>query len=277
MALVLVSETPEVPSNVLGNGLLFLAGEPTHATTWDGLLATNGIRRVVRVTHDPIDDAARLTKHHRGDDFELLQVPVRDMEQVDIAKFFPAALAFIHAGVEAGIPTLVHCQAGVSRSATIVLAYLVAHRGMTLHDALLSLRRVRSVVSPNMGFMAQLAEFEVALISQQLEASGAATSPPDLKSTLDLDEYLVEKVAKRYRGVVSASEIAVLHGRGRARHFGKLCADTQAYAELESTNEKLRHLCMTCEVDRATLPDDVDVEAAAQQLCSMGGDCAVAE
>jgi hypothetical protein len=55
---------------------------------------------------------------------------------------------------------LVHCAGGVSRSATIVLGYLMAKRNMTFESALSHLRAVRPWVNPNEGFAAQLREFE---------------------------------------------------------------------------------------------------------------------
>jgi len=47
---------------------------------------------------------------------------------------------------------LVHCFAGVSRSATIVIAYLMQEHGLTLTDALMHVRKQRYFINPNDGF-----------------------------------------------------------------------------------------------------------------------------
>ncbi|KAF6744671.1 protein-tyrosine phosphatase-like protein [Ephemerocybe angulata] len=58
---------------------------------------------------------------------------------------------------------LVHCSAGVSRSPTIVVGYLMKQRGMTLREALGCVLSVRPQVLPNPGFLAQLKTLEVEL------------------------------------------------------------------------------------------------------------------
>lgn len=55
---------------------------------------------------------------------------------------------------------LVTCAAGISRSATIVLSYLLACKGFTLNDAITLLSKRRSIIHPNEGFIKQLQIFE---------------------------------------------------------------------------------------------------------------------
>ena len=55
---------------------------------------------------------------------------------------------------------LVHCIAGMSRSCTIVAAYLVRERSMTLRDSVNLIEKHRPGVAPNRGFWRQLLEFE---------------------------------------------------------------------------------------------------------------------
>lgn len=53
-----------------------------------------------------------------------------------------------------------HCLAGVSRSVTITVAYLMAQRKMSLNEAFSLVRSRKSNVGPNFFFMEQLLEFE---------------------------------------------------------------------------------------------------------------------
>lgn len=74
--------------------------------------------------------------------------------------FCPPFIVVSEEAHQCGRGVLVHCQAGVSRSATIVIAYLMKHTLMTMTDAYKYVRSRRPVVSPNLNFMGQLLEFE---------------------------------------------------------------------------------------------------------------------
>jgi Dual specificity phosphatase, catalytic domain len=58
---------------------------------------------------------------------------------------------------------LVHCSAGISRSASIVIAYLVHQRRMTLLSAMALCKAARQQCSPNPGFMSQLLTLETSV------------------------------------------------------------------------------------------------------------------
>jgi protein-tyrosine phosphatase len=55
---------------------------------------------------------------------------------------------------------LVHCTAGVSRSASVVIYYLMKEKNMTYSDALYYVRNKRPIVNPNRSFVQQLKELE---------------------------------------------------------------------------------------------------------------------
>ncbi|TCD68759.1 hypothetical protein EIP91_009905 [Steccherinum ochraceum] len=84
------------------------------------------------------------------------QIDIYDTEDTDVLKHFATAIAFIEKELDKGRGVLVHCFAGVSRSATIVAAYLMHSRGLDPTAALNLIRERRPHVDPNEGFMKQL-------------------------------------------------------------------------------------------------------------------------
>ena len=79
-----------------------------------------------------------------------------------------------------------HCFQGMSRSATVVLAFLMLHRDMSLLDAIKHVRK-RRAIHPNAGFMRQLVELNNQLAeAQQANSSStqqAVTSTHELAET----------------------------------------------------------------------------------------------
>ena len=61
---------------------------------------------------------------------------------------------------------LVHCTMGVSRSSTIVCAYLMKSRGISVQAALDMVKEKRQGVRPNPGFIKQLGEWEVLILGK---------------------------------------------------------------------------------------------------------------
>ncbi|CAA7398333.1 unnamed protein product [Spirodela intermedia] len=88
-----------------------------------------------------------------------LAVPLRDMEEENLLDRLDICLDFIEKGRKEG-SILVHCFAGVSRSAAVVTAYLMKSEQKSLEDALESLEQVCEFVCPNDGFKDQLKMFE---------------------------------------------------------------------------------------------------------------------
>lgn len=128
-------------------------------------LQKNRITKIVRLARPEAGDGAGAGSGSTGggrapeewvDGVSYLVVPAEDHPEFDLRRFFVPCVLFIRAAIAAGERVLVHCHAGVSRSATIVLLYLMLDRGQTLAGAFLHLRRVRPQVQPNRGFLRHL-------------------------------------------------------------------------------------------------------------------------
>ncbi|KAB1222184.1 Dual specificity protein phosphatase 12 [Morella rubra] len=98
---------------------------------------------------------------YAGKDLKMVRmaVPLRDMESEDLLDYLDVCFDFIDQSRKDGF-VLVHCFAGVSRSAAIIMAYLMRTEHLSQEDALESLRQSCEFVCPNDGFLDQLKMFE---------------------------------------------------------------------------------------------------------------------
>ncbi|XP_041024625.1 dual specificity protein phosphatase 12-like [Juglans microcarpa x Juglans regia] len=98
---------------------------------------------------------------YAGKDLKMVRMalPLRDMESEDLLDYLDVCFDFIDQSRKEG-PVLVHCFAGVSRSAAIITAYLMRTEHLSQEDALESLRQSCEFVCPNDGFLDQLKMFE---------------------------------------------------------------------------------------------------------------------
>lgn len=90
---------------------------------------------------------------------KTLYIRAYDSVDTNILPYFPVANQFISDGIQKGA-ILVHCRFGVSRSASLVAAYLMERNGWTRDQAIRLIRSRRKIINPNPGFMAQLQYYE---------------------------------------------------------------------------------------------------------------------
>jgi protein-tyrosine phosphatase len=89
---------------------------------------------------------------------EHLWIVIGDDPKEDIAKFFSTTFHFIRKNLLKG-NVLVHCQAGISRSCTIVIAYLMQQMYISFGEAYKIVIAKRPIAYPNKGFIRQLKNF----------------------------------------------------------------------------------------------------------------------
>ena len=91
--------------------------------------------------------------------FTYKLVSAEDTLDNDLLAHFDECVQFIASGAKSGRRTLVHCAAGISRSATICVAYLVKQHRMGVDEALALVTARRPIVCPNEGFLRQLRQY----------------------------------------------------------------------------------------------------------------------
>ena len=82
-------------------------------------------------------------------------IEIADHPAANLLEVLPQCLAFVESGLRDGGAVLVHCASGVSRSVSVCVAHLMSH-GLSLEDALRTVRTGRSQGQPNLGFTQQL-------------------------------------------------------------------------------------------------------------------------
>ncbi|XP_076041334.1 uncharacterized protein LOC143025488 isoform X4 [Oratosquilla oratoria] len=104
----------------------------------------------------------------------FLRIPVNDNFSEKLLPYFGQAFNFIDKVREAGGCVLVHCLAGISRSATVAIAYVMKHLKLPFEEAYMYVKNRRPTISPNINFVGQLAELD-----RQLRQAGQVRSRTD--------------------------------------------------------------------------------------------------
>ncbi|KAK7945460.1 hypothetical protein WMY93_001188 [Mugilogobius chulae] len=110
---------------------------------------------------------------------------VLDEATSDLLSHLDECFLFIQGAVDGGGAVLVHCQAGRSRSATVVTAYLMKKYQLTFSEAYDKLKNLKSDVQVNPGFEEQLCLYE----NMQCEVD---TSSPLYK------QYRLTKITEKF-------------------------------------------------------------------------------
>jgi len=159
----LVSPTTPVISNKIDSTdasqilpFLYLGNERDAK---DGcFLRSHHITHILNVT-------SHVPNHFENEAVVYKRLAVTDSCHQNLNQYFSEVFDFIDACRKSGGRVLVHCQAGVSRSATVTIAYLMKKSLLSMTDAYRYLKTKRDIIAPNFNFMGQLMEFEQVLNS----------------------------------------------------------------------------------------------------------------
>jgi dual specificity MAP kinase phosphatase len=114
----------------------------------EDLLLKEGITHIINVTKD-------IPFYHENSNrikIEYLKIPVNDSLDQDIKKYFDETNKFIDKVKQQNGKVLVHCQAGISRSPTIVIAYLMKKEKREFQTVFQDVKAKRTNIFPNLKF-----------------------------------------------------------------------------------------------------------------------------
>ncbi|MBN3300857.1 DUS16 phosphatase, partial [Amia calva] len=93
----------------------------------------------------------------------FMRIPVNDNYCEKLLPWLDKSNDFIDKAKVSNCRVIVHCLAGISRSATIAIAYIMKTMGLSSDDAYRFVKDRRPSISPNFNFLGQLLEFEKGL------------------------------------------------------------------------------------------------------------------
>ncbi|KAH8363480.1 hypothetical protein KR084_010858, partial [Drosophila pseudotakahashii] len=141
-------------------------------------LQKNGVRHILNVTRE-IDNFFPGT-------FEYFNVRVYDDEKTNLLKYWDDTFRYISRAKAEGSKVLVHCKMGVSRSASVVIAYAMKAYQWEFQQALEHVKKRRSCIKPNKNFLNQLETYSGMLDAMKnKEKLQRSKSETNLKSTKD--------------------------------------------------------------------------------------------
>ncbi|KAF1983016.1 dual specificity protein phosphatase 12 [Aulographum hederae CBS 113979] len=168
-----------------------------------------------------------------------LIIQVDDVEDENLLEHFSRSNDFIQDGLDGGGAVFVHCAMGKSRSATLVLAYLLStNQTLTPASALSLLRTSRPLVEPNTGFMSQLELYHQMKCPRNVEEQ-----PP-------------------YQRWLYQRDVEIARACGQAPHVDKIRFEDEHVRALEGVrqeieteaNTEVEFKCRKCRRSLATAP-----------------------
>eukprot|EP00993_Chasmostoma_nieuportense_P004341 NODE_5015_length_710_cov_8.768439_g4852_i0.p1 GENE.NODE_5015_length_710_cov_8.768439_g4852_i0~~NODE_5015_length_710_cov_8.768439_g4852_i0.p1 ORF type:complete len:208 (-),score=61.73 NODE_5015_length_710_cov_8.768439_g4852_i0:86-646(-) len=124
-------------------------GNARDAVNYDTLKSKN-IKWILNISKEvDCPEAERLG-------YTYMQIDVEDNSDVPIGDHFHSATEFIENARKHQERILVHCRRGISRSATIVIAYVMQYTNMSFDEAFDYVKAKRHIINPNLGFVLAL-------------------------------------------------------------------------------------------------------------------------
>ncbi|XP_076048617.1 serine/threonine/tyrosine-interacting protein-like [Oratosquilla oratoria] len=118
---------------------------------------------------------AHVIRPNFPDKFKYLVIDMADSWTQNLISHLPACRNFIDECLETGGKVLIHGNLGISRSAAVVLGYIMEKKSMTFKEAFEYVQIRRYCINPNDGFKQQLLEYEMIYKAQRTLLNGQSS------------------------------------------------------------------------------------------------------
>lgn len=149
-------ELPTDPCNEVYPGIILSDG-PTALCT--SMLKRMGVSHVLNAAQgkDRPGQVNTSPSFYSHSGIRYLGVEAFDHIAFRLYPYFDEAADFMQDALDSGGKVLVHCRAGISRSATLVCAFLMLKKRLSAQEAIRTVRKNRAII-PNDGFLQQLCD-----------------------------------------------------------------------------------------------------------------------
>lgn len=158
-------------------------GSEWNASNFEELKG-KGVKKILNVTSE-------IDNFFPGS-FEYYNIRVEDSETTDMLRYLNDTYNYINKSKSEG-PVLVHCKKGISRSASVVVAYIMKEKNCNLLEALEYVKKMRSTIRPNPEFLKQLEIYQ-----GMLNASNKNSNVWRSNSESDLKEMFTKKAKSKH-------------------------------------------------------------------------------
>lgn len=120
------------------------------------LLNELGITHIVNCA----EELEYILDNYNDENFDWLFLPMIDCSETgNVEDYIDLAISYINDAVKNNNKVLVHCAAGISRSSSIVIAYLMYKNRKSFNDTFCYVKDLRPCCKPNSAFIDQLSNY----------------------------------------------------------------------------------------------------------------------
>ncbi|XP_060694739.1 dual specificity protein phosphatase 8-like isoform X1 [Hemiscyllium ocellatum] len=200
------------------------------------LMVQNGITYVLNASNScPKPDF--ISESH------FMRIPVNDNYCEKLLPWLDESIVFIDKAKVSNCRVLVHCLAGISRSATVAIAYIMKTMGLSSDDAYRFVKDRRPSISPNFNFMGQLLEYEKNLKLLKVRSLSSLKPQADW-----LEEDVDREVTDVCRGILErtcpAFSTPEPTGQCAEKEASQLCGDSESGATATTECRNATHISL---------------------------------